>query len=1169
MRGDERTIFLFCLVRRIAIAFIVLVFLACSVCAQDLRQRQQECEKLFSAALAAEQRNDPINAELRYQECRELAQKYRLPKMEAAALHRLAVIKARNKRFSESANLFRRAIELDPQNALILCDFAQLYADRKDFKEAEIIFKNALSIDPNNPKVLYGLGVVIATQRGERHVEGGERHVEGLRYLKLAVGEAEAYKELARIYRSQGDIRRAEFAEQRAKLAGEQRDTTRVLASDSASPSARSPQRETHPPQTPPEVASRIRKELVEVERREIAEPLRNPATDPATPPTAQPPVTRTPLIPIPMHPAIPTVTATPSAAATASPRETFPLVSPTIVSPGPTTQATAVMTPQPQPATGPPVDPFATVAQQQQSPISPVRRLDSPPVVASSPSSAVRTILSQTKPDSPTPSLVPGKTDMLVSNQTTESKATESKATNAELPLVKIASSFPSEQRLPQRTLTSVGPTRQDDSSPVRALSGGNERTERTQTVNPLRPIPADRADLIAPGADTSLIAALPSYSAVGVTTRIPRIDINHLPEQSNNTPNTSTPNTTEQQPHRIIALRGLETTRETETARETTRPLPVRNADTLQSPSAVIARREAPAAVPKETSFFVADVRSQPSSARMVPRTTPKQDNARIDNVRIAPSDRRFSAATAPDVFSFAPARKEPPPNVHSLEPVEVATRPLETGTPLLIAAVPTPETVFADPFSVINDPKLAEAKRGELPMSPIVESVVPFPVASNLPRVDETRPTPTVTSPPPARELAVRPLPAREASIEPFAVASNPPTVTEARPTPTVTSPPPVRELAVRPLPAREASTEPFAVASNPPTVTEARPAPTVTSPPPARELAVQPLPAREAPAEPFAVASNLPRVTETRPTPTVLPPVPTREEPVTPFPVASNLHETRPAPAVASPPPAREIAAQPLPARETPATPFAVASNPPTVTETRPTPTVLSPVPAREEPVVPFPVASNLHETRPAPAVALPPPAREIAAQPLPAREVPAVPFAAASNPPRVTETRPTPVVTSPVPAREEPVVPFPVAGNLHETRPAPAVSSPPPAREIAAAPFAVASNPPRVTETRPVPAVASPPPAREIAAGSLPGLEEFAAPFAVASNLPRATETRTAPNPLLAPAAREVAARPQPAREEPTGFASSRRTGTRQEVNVPENNGSTGFARSRR
>ena len=228
--GIKRVLPFFGLRHGIAIA-AALLFLVTSLCAQDIRG-QKECESLFGVAVKAEQQNDMIEAERRYKECLDAAHKLQLSKMEAAALHRIAIIKARNGKFSESLNLFERALILDPVNLLILGDFAQFYADCEDYERAETILTNAMNLDPKNPKVLLKLGEVIASQRHDRQAEG-------LRYMKLAVGESGAYRELARIYRSKGDISRAEFAEYKAKLAENPPNNSNI---PTASPDAVIPQ---------------------------------------------------------------------------------------------------------------------------------------------------------------------------------------------------------------------------------------------------------------------------------------------------------------------------------------------------------------------------------------------------------------------------------------------------------------------------------------------------------------------------------------------------------------------------------------------------------------------------------------------------------------------------------------------------------------------------------------------------------------------------------------------------------------------------------------------------------------------------------------------------------------------------------------------------------------
>ncbi|MDR0869305.1 MAG: tetratricopeptide repeat protein [Planctomycetaceae bacterium] len=169
---------------------------------------------------------------------------------EPLPLHRQAVQKAREKQYQESENLFRQAVAADSKNSVLLCDFAKMYADQNRLSEAETILKNAVLIEPNNRRVLFNLGRTAAMQN--------DRQMEGLRYLKLALGEADAYRELAKICRTQGNTEQAEFAEQQAKTAPQQRiemDSPLVPMDE----------------KTKKELTDQIRLELLRLETKEIA----------------------------------------------------------------------------------------------------------------------------------------------------------------------------------------------------------------------------------------------------------------------------------------------------------------------------------------------------------------------------------------------------------------------------------------------------------------------------------------------------------------------------------------------------------------------------------------------------------------------------------------------------------------------------------------------------------------------------------------------------------------------------------------------------------------------------------------------------------------------------------------------------------------------------------
>ncbi len=163
---------------------------------------------LLAQGLDAERRGDDEAAERCYRQFLDEASGNENDRSLVLPLHRLAVLHAKRKQFDASEQFFQRAVRLDNDNLALLGDFAQLQFDRKRYRDAEIILKYAFLLDPDNIRVLYNLGYSVGLQP--------DRQTEGLRYLKLALGEIKALRELAKIYRVLDENEQAEFAEQRA-----------------------------------------------------------------------------------------------------------------------------------------------------------------------------------------------------------------------------------------------------------------------------------------------------------------------------------------------------------------------------------------------------------------------------------------------------------------------------------------------------------------------------------------------------------------------------------------------------------------------------------------------------------------------------------------------------------------------------------------------------------------------------------------------------------------------------------------------------------------------------------------------------------------------------------------------------------------------------------------
>ncbi len=126
----------------------------------------------------------------------------------ASPYHRLALIAWKDGNVTDADIYFRYAINYALGGNLLIVggDYAQFLMAKGDYAKAEIILRNALINDPENKRLLLYLGRCVALQK---------KHQESLRYLISAVGKAQAYQELAQVYRQQGDLGLARVAEEK------------------------------------------------------------------------------------------------------------------------------------------------------------------------------------------------------------------------------------------------------------------------------------------------------------------------------------------------------------------------------------------------------------------------------------------------------------------------------------------------------------------------------------------------------------------------------------------------------------------------------------------------------------------------------------------------------------------------------------------------------------------------------------------------------------------------------------------------------------------------------------------------------------------------------------------------------------------------------------------
>ncbi len=180
------------------------------ISAEEERTIMEQTNKMFAVGLAAEQQGDLKAAEWAYVQCLQYNQKKESIKFVGPPYHRLAVITARQGKTEKSEQYFRKALEYGSENPELACDFAQMLIDDGREKEATTILENALITYPKNKKLLFFLGHTLAIQN---------REIEALRRLKVAVGESEAYHELAQILREKGNSRGAELMEEKGRVA--------------------------------------------------------------------------------------------------------------------------------------------------------------------------------------------------------------------------------------------------------------------------------------------------------------------------------------------------------------------------------------------------------------------------------------------------------------------------------------------------------------------------------------------------------------------------------------------------------------------------------------------------------------------------------------------------------------------------------------------------------------------------------------------------------------------------------------------------------------------------------------------------------------------------------------------------------------------------------------
>jgi Tfp pilus assembly protein PilF len=143
-----------------------------SLLSQKKRPTQKnKPDAAFAAARSLEQSSQLERAARAYSELTKDHPGY------APAHHRLAVVQMQLGKGPDADASFEKALQLDPANSELLCDFGYALYLKGDLKGAEANYRQALKKQPDSPRALNQLGLVLAQT---------DRHGEALEHFRAA-----------------------------------------------------------------------------------------------------------------------------------------------------------------------------------------------------------------------------------------------------------------------------------------------------------------------------------------------------------------------------------------------------------------------------------------------------------------------------------------------------------------------------------------------------------------------------------------------------------------------------------------------------------------------------------------------------------------------------------------------------------------------------------------------------------------------------------------------------------------------------------------------------------------------------------------------------------------------------------------------------------------------
>lgn len=159
---------------------------------------------ILADAKEAQQAENFAQAESYYNEYLE-KNKRQADSIEVAFVYsQLGVLAIRRNDFEAGNRYFEESLRHNPSDMEVYGKYGEsLFFHQKNYARAEALFRQAMVSAPDDPRFQLQLGRTLAHQK---------KYQAGLRYLKMSLGEQQAYDEMAQIYHQHGDYERAALA---------------------------------------------------------------------------------------------------------------------------------------------------------------------------------------------------------------------------------------------------------------------------------------------------------------------------------------------------------------------------------------------------------------------------------------------------------------------------------------------------------------------------------------------------------------------------------------------------------------------------------------------------------------------------------------------------------------------------------------------------------------------------------------------------------------------------------------------------------------------------------------------------------------------------------------------------------------------------------------------